>query len=313
MRCDDDEGGMAVRFSRRAFVAGTAALAGVPAWAIAAGTDAKALLGADALSAWWALDLGSGRTMGDNPDLQLPMCSSFKWLLASMVLSRVDRGMERLDRQIQFGTKDLVFNSPTVEAALKRAGGSHASLTMRDLCEATVTLSDSAAANLLLPTVNGPIGLTAWLRGIGDPVTRLDRYELDLNRVAPGDVRDTTTPKAAVGNLRYLLYGQGLKPASKALMLGWLKSAKPGATRMPAGLRPDWRIGHKTGTWMVDAGHKPTERAASADVAVLLPTRGSPVLLAAFTAGSEQPQAQVDRWFAGLVTMATSSEWLRRS
>ena len=301
-----------MRLSRRSFVAGTAALVGTPAWATATDTDAKALLGSDALRAWWALDLGSGRMMGENPDLQLPMCSSFKWLLASMVLSRMDRGMENLNRSIQFGPKDIVFNSPTVEGALKAAGGSTGSLTVRDLCEAAVTLSDSAAANLLLQTVGGPAGLTAWLRSIGDPVTRLDRYELDLNRVGPGDVRDTTTPRAAVGDLHHLLYRGGLKPISRALMLGWLQNAKPGATRMPAGLRPGWRIGHKTGTWMVGTDHGPTERAASADVAVLLPDKGRPVLLAAFTVGSERPQVQVDRWFAGLVAKATSSEWRHR-
>ena len=253
--------------------------------------------------------------MGENPDLQLPMCSSFKWLLASMVLSRVDRSIESLNRTIQFGQKDIVFNSPTVEGALKAGGKSTASLKLRELrelCEATVTLSDSAAANLLLATVGGPAGLTAWLRSIGDPKTRLDRFELDLNRVAHGDLRDTTTPRAAVGNLHYLLYRGGLKPTSRGLMLNWLENAKPGATRMPAGLRPGWRIGHKTGTWMVDAGHRPTERAASADVAVLLPIKGRPVLLAAFTAGYDRPQAQVDRWFAGLVSKATSSDWLHR-
>lgn len=83
---------MAVTISRRALVAGTAALVGVPSWPSAPDQDALALLGPEALWAWWALDLGSGQTMGANPDLQLPMCSSFKWLLASMVLFRVDRG-----------------------------------------------------------------------------------------------------------------------------------------------------------------------------------------------------------------------------
>lgn len=220
--------------------------------------------------------------------------------------------METLSRLVSFGAKDIVLNSPAVEA-VKAARGATASLTIRDLCDATVTLSDSAAANLLLPTVGGPAGLTAWLRRIGDPVTRLDRYELDLNRVAPGDVRDTTTARASVGNLRRLLYGGGLKPASRTLMLDWLQNAKPGAARMPAGLRPGWRIGHKTGTWRVGPAHGPTERSASADVAVLLPDRGRPVLLAAFTAGSERAQAQVDRWFAGLVTRVSAPAWRHRA
>ena len=302
---------MSIRLSRRAFVVGSATLAGLPSWAAGPDAGADALLGPDALRGWWALDLSNGRTIGENPDLQFPMCSSFKWLLASMVLSRFDRGLENLDRMISFGPTDVVFNSPTVAGALKAAGGSRASLSIASLCEATVSLSDSAAANLLLSTVGGPPGLTAWLRSIGDPVTRLDRYELDLNRVPPGDVRDTTTPRASVANLHHLLFRRGLKSASRALMLSWLENAKPGATRMPAGLRPGWRIGHKTGTWTVEPRHGPTERAASADVAILHPIKGRPVLIAAYTAGSERSQSEVDRWFAGLVNQATSPDWLR--
>lgn len=202
-----------------------------------------------------------------------------------MVLSRVDGGLERLDRGISFGPEDVVFNSPTVAAAIKASSGSEATLSIHALCEAVVTLSDSAAANLLLRTVGGPPGLTAWLRNIGDPVTRLDRYELELNRVPLGDVRDPTTPRGAIGDLHHLLYGDGLTPASKGSLLSWLKSAKPGATRMPAGLRPGWSIGHKTGTWLVDHRSPTVESAASADVAVLLPTAGAPVLIAAYTAG----------------------------
>jgi beta-lactamase class A len=36
--------------------------------------------------------------------------------------------------------------------------------------------------------------LTAFLRQIGDNVTRLDRWETELNEALPGDARDTTTP-----------------------------------------------------------------------------------------------------------------------
>ena len=109
-----------------------------------------------------------------------------------------------------------------------------------------------------------------------------------------------------MANVHHLLFGPGLSPASKAKLSGWMLAARPGATRMPAGLRPGWRIGHKTGTWMVDADHGPQERAASGDVAFLLPPRGRPVLIAAYTAGSNRPQKDVDRWFAGLVRDVTS-------
>jgi len=61
---------------------------------------------------------------------------------------------------------------------------------------AAIEHSDNTAANLLLRTVGGPAAVTAYLRALGDPVTRLDRNEPALNEAKPGDVRDTTTPSA---------------------------------------------------------------------------------------------------------------------
>ena len=298
-------------WSRRSLLISMAAAPASRAGAAPSPT-AETLLGPGALYGWAALDLSTGRRASHHADLRLPMCSSFKWLLAAAVLSRSETGEEDLRREITFGPKDLMFNSPTAEAAVKAADG-RARLSVERLCEATVTLSDSAAANLLLATLGGPEGLTLWLRAHGDATTRLDRYELDLNRVPPGDPRDTTTATAMLANLHHLLFGPGLREASRARLSGWMLAAKPGGTRMPAGLRRGWRIGHKTGTWTVEPGHGPQERAASGDVAFLLPPGGGkPILIAAYTAGSERPQADIDRWFAGLTRDVTGLNGLRR-
>lgn len=48
-----------------------------------------------------------------------------------------------------------------------------------------MTRSDNAATNLLLRSVGGPEALTATLRNMGDPVTRIDRYETEMNDVPP--------------------------------------------------------------------------------------------------------------------------------
>ena len=178
--------------SRRSLLAFLAAAYATTAGAAAPSASAGRLLGPGALFGWAALDLETGRRAAVNADLRLPMCSSFKWLLAAAVLSRADAGREDLRREIGFGVGDLVFNSPTVQAAVRMSDG-RGSLSVEKLCEAAVALSDSAAANLLLATIGGPAGLTHWLRLNGDGVTRLDRTELELNRVPPNDPRDTTT------------------------------------------------------------------------------------------------------------------------
>lgn len=169
------------------------------------------------------------------------LCSTFKALLAGAVLVRVDEGREQLDRRLYYGKADLVAYSPVTEKQVD------AGMTVADLCAAAVTLSDNTAANLLLGTLGGPEGLTAILRATGDPVTRLDRWETALNSAIPGDPRDTTTPLAMARDIRALVAGDVLSPASRAVLADWLLGCKTGDARLRAGL-PGWQVGDKTGT-----------------------------------------------------------------
>lgn len=248
---------------------------------------------------WAALDLGTGRRWGENPHARLPMCSTFKWLLAAHVLWRAERGLESLAAPVGFGAADLLFNSPGARAAVE-AGGGRGTLTVAQLAAVMMADSDNAAANLLLARSGGPAALTAWLRGQGDMVTRLDRTEPSLNNVPRGDARDTTTPFAMVGTLRRMLYGGALRPASRARLLAWLVSCRTGPNRLAAGLPAGWRIGHRTGTATFDPGDPADARNAAGDVGVLLPSRGRPILVAAYAAGWTGPLGETEAWMAGV-------------
>jgi beta-lactamase class A len=257
-------------------------------------------LGPGAEYGWATCDTRGRLGSAVNPDRRFPMCSSFKWLLAACVLSHVDAGSEHLDRRVAFNAADIQDYAPTAKAALARAGGLRGEMTVDGLCEAAVTLSDNTAANLLLGGIGGPPALTAWLRGHGDAVTRLDRVEPALNRVPPGDQRDTTTPSAMAGDLHRILFGEGLTAVSRERLMRWLLDCKTGDARLKAGLPTGWRIAHKTGTWSYDPTVTTPQRAASGDVGVLFPPMGEPILIAAYTAGSTRPQAEVDAWFASV-------------
>ena len=196
------------------------------------------------------------------------------------MLARVDRGEESLGRRLHYAKDELVTYSPVTGPQAGAAG-----MTMAAICEAAVTLSDNTAGNLMLDSFGGPEGLTAWLRGIGDPVTRLDRRETALNEAIPGDPRDTTTPVAMAGLLRRLLLEEVLSPASRARLTAWLVDCRTGDARLRAGLPAGWRAGDKTGS----GGDNATN-----DVAILWPPSGpapgaatrAPVLVAAYYVGS---------------------------
>ncbi|WP_291532228.1 serine hydrolase, partial [Bradyrhizobium sp. UBA2491] len=139
------------------------------------------------------------------------------------------------------------------------------------------------AANLLLASFGGPAALTAYLRSLGDPVTRLDRVELDLNIVKPGEQHDTTSPAAMARTLQRLLLGDALSEPSRARLTGWMAGAKDAATtRLRAGLPQGWRIANKPGTW---------KGIATNDVGVIWPPGRAPIVVAAYLADAPTPVA----------------------
>ncbi|MGN6525161.1 MAG: class A beta-lactamase [Burkholderiaceae bacterium] len=223
---------------------------------------------------------GSGKLAGHRLDERFPMCSTFKWLLAARVLQRVADGQERLDRRLVYAGRKLPEWAPV--------SGKHADangLTIGELCQAAIALSDNGAANLLLETVGGPQAVTAQARAFGDGQTRLDRDEPELNVVPPGDARDTTTPRAMAGALRAGLLGDGLPPAQRAQLVAWMSGTQTGLKRLRAGVPADWRVADKTGTW---------DKATLNDVAVFWPPDRPPIVVAAYLTDCP-PRPGVDR------------------
>lgn len=206
---------------------------------------------------------------------RFPLCSTFKLLASAAVLARVDTGNEKLGRRVIFGREDLVEYSPMTG---KRTGGE--GMTMAELCEAAMTLSDNTAGNLILASLGGPAAITGFARALGDPMTRLDRIETALNEATPGDPRDTTTPAAMVSNLRKLVFGDALRIESRKRLVSWLLASKTGDTRLRAELPPGWRVGDKTGTG---------EHGSTNDVGVIWTAQDAPIAVAAYLTETSAP------------------------
>jgi beta-lactamase class A len=221
------------------------------------------------------LDTGTGKRCAWRGDERFPLASTFKFVLAAAVLAEADRGRERLDRRVPIAASDMVEYAPVTGKHVGAAG-----LAVSELCEATMVWSDNPAANLLLPIVGGPAGLTGFARGLGDGEFRLDRTETALGEGTPGDPRDTTTPRAMLGDLDRLLLGAALSPASRARLTDWLVACRTGDQKIRAGLPEGWRCGDKTG----GGGHGTTN-----DIAVVWPPGRPPVLVAAYLTETAAP------------------------
>jgi len=200
------------------------------------------------------LDSVSGRGFGWRQDERFAHCSTFKLSLAALVLAQIDAGRALGEDVVPFSVLDVLPASPVTGATAERIAADPAlagkeGLPMFTLAQAAVERSDNLAANLLLARFGGPAALTVFWRALGDPISRLDHHEPDLNRVAPGAEHDTTTPAAMAATVARLLTGSVLSGESRARLWGWMKASPTGLARLRAGLPAGWQAGDKTGTW----------------------------------------------------------------
>ncbi|MUL65521.1 class A beta-lactamase [Mycobacterium sp. CBMA 234] len=237
---------MGVSLNRRDFIVGLAAtgvLAGCqPNRAHAATEFADLEDRYQAIIGVYGVDVVSSATVEHRPDERFAMCSTFKAYAAARILQLSQDGKVDLDASVRISAGDIVVYSPVVS----RAVGS--SLPLRDICAAALQQSDNAAGNIMLRTIGGPSAITDFARSIGDSQTRLDRWEPDLNTALPGDLRDTTTPRALCGGYRAILVGDALRPSDRFQLQQWMLANTTSTKRFRAALPSGWTSADKTGS-----------------------------------------------------------------
>lgn len=188
----------------------------------------------------YALDTGSGAAVGHRSSERFLMCSTHKLLSTAAVLHRSQRHPALLDRVIRYKKSDILDYAPVTS---KHVGEG---MTVRALCRAAMEISDNTAANLLTELAGGPRAVTRYIRTLGDPLTRLDRTEPEVNS-ASGEF-DTTTPELMAADLRALVLGQALNQKRRSQLADWLKGNTTGDDSIRAGLPAGWTVGDKTGS-----------------------------------------------------------------
>ena len=183
-----------------------------------------------------------------------------------------------LGDRLRWTEDDLVPYSPVTEQHVEDG------LTVREVLDAAVTVSDNTAANLLLDLLGGPQELDRALQEVGDTTTLVVRREPELNDYAPDDTRDTTSPRAMARSLAAFAVAGELEPADQRALGGLLRRNTTGDDLIRAAVPEGWRVGDKTGTASYGTRN---------DVAVLQPPGRDPIVLAILTRQGE-PDAEPD-------------------
>lgn len=216
------------------------------------------------------IDTEKGTGFGWRDSERFPHASSFKLSLAAMLLAKADQGLIDLQEVLRWNKDDLLAYSPITKVRTEEG------MSVAALAKSALVTSDNTAANVLLKRFDGPAELTRFWRSIGDDVSRLDRYEPELNLVPVGTERDTTTPFAMAKTTAALVNGDVLSPSSQSMLRSWMMEVENGSNRIRDGFPIGWMSGDKTGTALTDARH------TYVDLAFGGPARQAPVIVAAY-------------------------------
>lgn len=220
----------------------------------------------------FAYDTATGRSVRHRAHERFPMCSVFKTLAVAAVLRDLDRDGEFLAKRIRYTRSDVTDAgyAPITGKPENLARG----MTVEALCGAAISYSDNAAANLLLRELGGPAAVTRFCRSVGDRVTRLDRWEPELNSAEPWRETDTTSPRAIAGTYARLALGDALAREDRRRLTGWLLANTTSGQKFRAGLPDGWTVADKTGGG---------EYGTNNDVGVTWPPGRPPIVLAVLT------------------------------
>ncbi|SFJ28644.1 beta-lactamase class A [Amycolatopsis sacchari] len=236
----------------------------------------------------YALDTGSGKEIAYHAEDRFAYASTIKALaVGALLLQGAD-----LDKRLTYTQADIVSHSPVTGPRVNTG------VTVREAAEAALQQSDNTAGNLLFRELGGPAGLANALRSIGDTTTHPDRWETSLNEAAPGDIRDTSTPRALATSLRAFALGDALPADKRDLLVDLMRHNTTGSGLIAAGLPEGWTSADKTGS----AGYGTRN-----DIAVVWPPSSAPVVLAVLSTRDTKDATYDDKLIAEATARAVTA------
>jgi len=227
-----------------------------------------------------AVHIESGRRITMKTSERFPMASTYKLPIAIHLLTLVDEGKEQLEHIIKIEPRDIRPGGVPLTDKFKFG---ESFVSVRDLLEMMLTVSDNTASDLILRLAGGPQAVTARMRSLGIEDMSIDRSTIEHifdmfglplppeSEWGPGryvsvltsvpadkqrsaaeqyarDPRDTSTPDAMVSLLVHLYRKNLLQRETTKLLLGIMRRCQTGDPRLKGLLPTGTEVAHKTGT-----------------------------------------------------------------
>ncbi|MBL7472217.1 class A beta-lactamase [Robertkochia sediminum] len=224
-------------------------------------------------------EIGSDKKITINGDEQFVMASTYKVAIAVALLNRVDKGELKLTDLMDVEQETMVTGDGAIAVNFVHPG---IKLSVANLIEAMITLSDNTATDACLKLAGGPEAVTKKMHSIGITELRVDRYTSEILRDFYGlpdkayasvlaeaiakdptlaskqplrnlefeqeDPRDQSSPNAMLQLLLAVDSGKALSEKSREFLLATMSRTRTGSGRLKGLLPKGTPVAHKTGT-----------------------------------------------------------------
>ncbi|GLU55335.1 class A beta-lactamase [Dyadobacter frigoris] len=269
-----------------------------------------------------AVHLETGKHISLNLKELFPMASTIKVAIAVQLFTKIEKGELSLMTMVDLQPSDLHPGSGTLDVLFAKPG---VQLSVQNLLELMMVISDNSATDILLRLVGGTKAVQERMNALGIKGMSIDRTIIQLIADEEGitlppedqwthgfydklwnnttresrdaaelrlqkDPRDTSSPEAMVNLLTQIYNGMALKPESRELLLGVMERCRGGVARLKGYLPTGTVIAHKTGS---------LNASATDDVGIItLPDGAGHVAIAIFVAESGAELAEREQTIA---------------
>jgi beta-lactamase class A len=223
---------------------------------------------------------GSGLNCDLDPHAHPPMQSVFKFPLALVALHLVEQGKFSLDQPIRFLASDRI---PHAYSPLQdKYPAAEVDVPLRELLRVAVSLSDNAAADVVLRIIGGPSIVDSYIKSIGVSGFHIEDNEQSLHRDVAIQYRNWFEPAGAVQLLRRISDNSPLTAEHTQLILEWMKDSLTTPSRIKGDLPSGTVVMHKSGS----SGTKNGVTFATNDIGLITLPDGRRLAIAVFITDS---------------------------
>ena len=229
-----------------------------------------------------------------NGDQHFPLQSVFKFHIALVVLTQIDKGKLFFEQKIKIEKKDLL---PNLYSPIREKYPQGTTLTIAEILKYTVSESDNVGCDILLRLIGGPGEVNDFF--VKNKVKNISIKDNEETQQGNWDLQfqNWTTPVAANETLQKFYNNKPKLLSQKSYDFIWklMKGTSTGSYRLKGHLPKDVIVAHKTGS---SGTNKEGVTAAVNDIGIIFLPDGRYFFISVFVTNSKEDDVKNDEIIA---------------